>query len=366
MDTEFNDKELVLKWEKIVEVIDQRSKGQTAGLLTEFEDFVKKDMNSMTAEKAYDSFDGQISDIHSIDFFKRRLAMIKNSMLARSEELLRAESIEHYNTLRQFFIKHLKNKFPFSKTIGEGASLDDVKKFFELYDKAGGAPEKILRKIEGLGNYKHAMHFIKGMHQLREVLSTFIEGKSNSPEIQIEWDFRINRDREYNGDRVMDFTFKMGAEKEIVFISREKKYSRWVFGDKIEIGFGWAKTGKKDAPQPTTDSVQPQLKVIDKKAIFIYRDPWSLFALLHTHKFKGDILKFEVPQDSGDKFVGYNKMRLLKVGLSPQDPKQYIEIPNIPTEASELLSEESNSEDEEEKANTHHSEEQENEREGED
>jgi hypothetical protein len=171
----------------------------------------------------------------------------------------------------------------------------------------------------------------KNIHQIRELLGTFIENKTLAPEIQIEWDFRVNRDQERNGDHVMDFTFKPNDEREMVFVSKERKYSRWVFGDKIEIGFEWAQGDKKAYAQPTSDSAQRQLTVTGKRAVFSYSNSWSLFSLLQMHRTRGNILKFEIPQDNGDKFIGYNKIRFLKPGLTPKDPKQYIELDDIQT-----------------------------------
>ena len=113
-----------------------------------------------------------------------------------------------------------------------------------------------------------------------------------------------------------------------------------MFGDPIEIGFEWSKAeGKKRFPLPTSDSVQPQLRVNGKKAVFIYNDAWSLFSLLRIHLNGEGFLKFVIPQDDGDKFIGYNKIRFVKPGLAPQDPKQFIEFTDIPTEVPPLLRE---------------------------
>lgn len=345
MNEEENNKELITKWERLIRVVNQKEKGQNAESLVEFETFVTQDMNKMTAQKVYEDL-GNKSTSESSDYFRNRLNRLKHLMLEKAEIILREESIKNYNALRKLFIERIKDKFPFSKSITPDLSLTDLKAFFELYDKVGGAPEKILIKAESMKNYDQAMNWLRSLHQLREFFGSFCEGKASVPEIQIEWNFRTDRDKERNGDHVMDFTFKPNDEKEMVFIKREIKYSRWVFGDKIEIGFEWTQgDNKKDFPQPTNDAAQKFLRVSGKKASFVYDNPWALFTLLKMHKIKGtkeaenggDIIKFEVPQDNGDKFIGYNNIKFMKAGLTPKDPKEYIALDEIPTDAPELI-----------------------------
>ena len=257
-------------------------------------------------------------------------------MLKRAEKLLKKRSIQNYQKLRDFFIRRLKNKFPFGNNLNQEASLSDIKDFFALYDSLAGAPDKVFVKLNGRKSYQDTWKWVEDMRKLRALFQSFLEQKTKTPEIQIEWEFRANTEQERQGDNVIDFTLKPHDGEELVFVKKDKNYSKWTFGDRIEVGFKWIDCQGQKTPYPALDPLQPALKIYGKKASFVYESSWSLFALLYFHRVQNEILKFDVPQGNGTNFIGYNRIRFVQDGLAPKDPKQYLELGDIPMDAPEI------------------------------
>lgn len=350
---ELNDPDMVMKWESIIRAIDAKEKNQKDNDLDDLEHFIREDIESYSEEKLFSELREQTLALKSLNFFKRQRAKVRYMMLKRSEKILKARSIRNYHKLRAFFMRRLKGKFPFGNDPKNEVSLTDVREFFEMYDNLGGNAEKVFVKLKAGKSYMDAWKWVQDMDKLRKFFSAFIEKKVDVPEVHLELEFRVNQEQERNGENVIDFTFTPHNGEELIFVSKQNKSLRWRFGDAIEVGFRWCnddvneiafKWVQDEDVLPASDPMQQYLKIQGRKAVFSYRNNWSIFSLLHFHRtfhmLQGEILKFEVPQGDGSNFIGYNKIRFMQDGLTPKDQKEYIELGEVPKDAPDIKEDE--------------------------
>lgn len=320
-DQNFGNHGQLTKWTRIVNSFKGLQDRDPTNSVSAVEKFILRTLNTYTLDNITDEVDPKDLNGESGDYFLNVIKQIKKGIMERAEVLIRQRNIKRYNTLREFYNKHLLNKYPFSnydksRRVAVDAELEAVKQFFLMYDDFGGTPEKILDQIYQLGeSSKEQYEFLKKIHDMRVFFGEFIHTQYDSPKIRLEIDFNVNKRQETNTKSLMERIFKPNNDANIEFIS-EDKTAIWCFGDPIQMIFRWPEKEENEQPtydeteQPVYDMNDPDLIIEKSRAIIECVGNWAVLRFLQKYRATDgsnadnlltnqNLLNFKIPLNTG-------------------------------------------------------------------
>ena len=350
-DQNFGNHSQLMKWTKIVENVDALKKKDPMNSVSLIEKFIRKTLNTYDLDNITSLI--QLKDVKgdSSDYFLSVIKQIKKSILSKAEVLIRKRNVKRYNMLRDYYKKHLENKFPFSnydksQRVSVDADIDAVREFFKMYDEFGGNPEKILDQIYQLGaDSKSNYDFLKKIHDIRVFFGDFLNTKYDTLKVRLEMNFEINKREETNTDYLVDRIFKPNNDASIEFISPDKS-ATWYFGDPVELDLRWASDDDQTAQTPTYDSNDPDIIIESSKARIQCVGNWSVLRFLQKYKSETGnndqasanetVLCFKIPLNNG-------KIAKVYAGVTASLPKKpmdasvtTVKLPRTPEEMPEI------------------------------
>lgn len=339
------DQTLLNRWRRIVDQMQLYAKKKPDSSLRGLEEFIIKDLNTITSKNCFEKI--PLTDVRgdSGDYFLDIRQKLKRSLLSRAEVLRRREAVMYYINLVDFFNGHLKGKFPFVSTSADTETPEvdpsDLREFYEIYNLAGGSPQKILDQIYQLGpEAKPMVDFLNNMEQIRGLLKTFLDDpQSNEPFLDFSVDFRVNKTNEKGGNYVIEWYVKPDDTKKISNFDKDKS-GRWSFDNPVEIGFRWP---DGIDTKPFRDKGQPFMSIDETTAVFSYPGRWSLLWLLAKQRAskkdlagsaetKPNVLKYEIPTGPQSKSTIFIRVTLQEPPKG-KTPGKMIKLPNFPLEA---------------------------------
>ncbi len=113
-DQNFGNHAQLSKWSKIVDNVKGLTSRDPTNSVSLIERFILKTLNTINLDNI--SSEIKTNDIRgeSSDYFLNIIKQIKKGIMSRAEVLIRQRNIKRYNTLRDFYQKHLFSKFPFA------------------------------------------------------------------------------------------------------------------------------------------------------------------------------------------------------------------------------------------------------------
>lgn len=218
------------------------------------------------------------------DFFIHKMNRAKGAMLDRCRVILGEKIYDQYTQLHTFFETNLAGRFPFvadpqAFSYGE-ASLRDVKAFFQLFDQYRDSTREVLEQSTAFGaEGQNVLRFIQDMTAVESFLKPFlVAGDEKKPGFDFDVEFRINRDAEFGGNRIIDWTLFSGSQA--INFRDDKKQGRWEFGVPVAIQLRWAQHSPE---MPVSDPSQKALNVAGNVATFGYGGQWGLLRLFMNH-----------------------------------------------------------------------------------
>jgi type VI secretion system protein ImpL len=335
------------KWTRIVSNVVGHQKKDPTSSMAAVERFIKRTLNEYNLDNISSKISLQDLRGESGDYFLNIIKEINRGIMAKGEILIRKRGVLRYRTLRDYYNKHLTNKYPFGQHDGVDADLDVVKEFFMMYDELGGSPEVILDQIYQLGSdAKNIYEFLKRIHDIRQFFGDFFQSQYEALKVQLEINFLVNKKSETNTDYLVDRIFRPNNDAAIEPISPEKS-ATWYFGEPIEIDFRWA-TGDDQAPKPVYSQNDPNLLVEDSTVKIQSTGNWAVLRFLQKYKAatvsddllapNQRILEFKIPLDN-------NKIARIFVGITASHPKKpgassatNVRIPDVPGQMPDIPS----------------------------
>lgn len=337
-----NDNQLA-KWSRIVDNVKGLERKNPLNSVSVLEKFITVTLNDYTLDNITQKI--KLKDIkgESGDYFLNIIKKIKKGILSKAEVLLRKRNIARYNSLRDYYTKHLENAYPFknydkSKRTVTDADLEAVREFFKMYDEFGGTPEAILDQIYQLeGDAKKPYEFMQNIHDLKLFLGELINNNEGI-KVNLEFDFGINKREEKNTEYLVDRVCKPNNDSFIEAINTDKS-GLWYFGEPIEIDLRWA-SGDEQADKPVYDQNDPDLILNENTAKIQCVGNWALLRFLQKYKSQSVnvdnlgknqiVLGFKVPLNTG-------KIARLFLGVTPSLPKKpgdpsvvTLKVPSVP------------------------------------
>ena len=343
-DPNYGEHTQLTKWTRIVEHVKKVAKKDPTSTVAIAENFIRTTLNSYDLDTISKKI--SLKDIrgNSGDYFQNIVRNIKKGLMSRAEVLLRQRNIERYNALRDYYVKHLENNYPFenygkSQRTATDADLDAVREFFTMYDEFGGSPEAVLDQIYQLGeDAKEVYTFMKKLHSIRAFFGDSLADPNGAIKVRLEASFDINKREEKNTDYLVDRVFAPNNDTNIEPISSDKA-GIWYFGDPIELRLRWAE-GDDQADKPVYDQNDPDLILEGNTVQIQCVGNWAAIRFLQKYKAANtnsdtlapnqSVLNFRVPLNSG-------KIAKIYMGVTPSLPKKPgepsvtgVSIPQIP------------------------------------
>ncbi|MDR0695516.1 MAG: hypothetical protein LBF56_01940 [Holosporales bacterium] len=349
-DKNYGNQALLSKWTRIVENVQRAAKKDPTSSVLTLEKFIRKTLNEYDLDNITTKMPAKELRGESGDYFLGLMKEIKIGLMTRAEVLIRKRNIERYKSLRDYYVKHIETKYPFSnydktQRTAMDADLDAVKSFFKMYDEYGGTPEKILDQIYQLGSDAAAPYeFLKKIHELRLFFGDFFNSQYETLKVKLEINFDVNKRDEQNTEYLVDRVFKPSNEATIEPISQEKG-GMWYLGGPIEMDFRWA-SGDAHADKPTYDQNDPDIILSENTAKIQCVGTWSVLRFLQKYRAESVnagqlapnqvLLCFRVPLHTG-------KIAKIYVGITPTIPKKpgdpsvvSLKVPTTPGKMPEL------------------------------
>ncbi|MDR3031018.1 MAG: hypothetical protein LBU35_01370 [Holosporales bacterium] len=328
-DQNYGNRGQLTKWTRIVDNVKALNKKDPTNSISILEKFISRtlseyDLDNITSKIARKDLIGD-----SGDYFMNIIKEIKKGIMIRAEILIRKRNIARYNSLRDYYTKHLEKTYPFSnydrsQRTAKDADLDAVRGFFKMYDEFGGTPEAILDQIYQLGGEATKCYeFLQNIHDIRVFFSDFFEHDYESMKVGIEINFNVNKRGETNTDYLVDKVFKPNNEANIEPIMQDKS-SVWYFGEPIEICFRWANDDAQ-SPKPVYDPNDPDIIIDDSSVKIQCVGNWSILRFLQKYRAEATNADRSSPNQTTLCFkvpLNNNKLTKIYVGITPSIPKK--------------------------------------------
>ncbi|CAO5674519.1 MAG: hypothetical protein HEEMFOPI_00074 [Holosporales bacterium] len=332
------DKTLLNRWRRIVEQFKAADAKQAGSSYSLLEEFILKTMNTYTAENVTTLIN--LTDIKQPtgDYFAEIVRGLKKGLLGRAEVLKRQVGISNYEKLLQIYNEKLRGKFPFVVDVNaakDEADPEAIREFFAKMDEFGGTPDKVLDQVYQLGeSAKPLVNFLENMRHVRSFIEPYIQGKADGDNISfdVKADFRVNRDKEANADRLVEGYVMLGDTR----VDKQSKTGRWYVGQPVVFGFKYSDTGDT---KPVADASFPNYKADGSVATVSYGGRWALLkalkALVNT-ELTGDskyyVLGFNIPIAQGKTSV-FDRVTLFVPSTKGKAVGKEMRMPEFPTDA---------------------------------
>jgi type VI secretion system protein ImpL len=349
---------LLAKWENILLELDKYERKQPGNSVTALEKFILFEMDAITKENYEEKITRKELSERSGDFFLQTRNNLRRLLFEQCEVLATTEALGEYREIREFFNQKLVGRFPFC-AIEAGEILsevdpEDIQDFYRIFDKDEPAIRKVVSGNDRFGiSGEKALEFLNEMETVRLFFAPFLEGddkdKPEVPAFDFMVTFRVNQDREVEGNQIIEWMLTVG-EQEFQY-QGERHRGRWHFGDPVQLSLRWAKNSTAFPVPPTG---RPEIKVSGKKVVFRYGNLWSFLYLLRNHSASpGDFdqladpkphtLKFEIDisHPDGTKQAGETARARVFIRVTPMAPdekkRQVLIMPSFPSETAPAL-----------------------------
>jgi type VI secretion system protein ImpL len=316
------------KWRDIVDQMRKIKENAPGTALANLEDFIGVQMGKITPENC--RVPALTTAAFGGSYFAKRQEVLRSSLYNRCRFLSEQNAIREYGDIAALFNERLAGRFPFAPPPEDQnaaeADPQDIVKLYAMLDGYGQSIRTGLQKGDFGDSYAQVLNFLTQMDGLRPIFVSFLSGQPDAlPAFDIVPEFRVNRDREINGNQIIDWSLQAGAES--FHYPDPQRTGRWNFGEPVKLTLRWAKNSPQQPAAPPTDNAS----LNDLTLTFEYRDSWSLLRmiLLH-HAASNDFARLVDPDPQTLVFSVANSpatnLAQPENGVSPQQTKVFIRI----------------------------------------
>ncbi|NCP62968.1 MAG: hypothetical protein GW748_07615 [Alphaproteobacteria bacterium] len=279
------DMPLVVKWSRILSVLESYEKKTPGNSLQVLEQFLSSDLNSISLANCLE----KIGDFDKFGKTGDYFLDVRNHYYEAVEKQCEAvgfkDAVEKYNKAGAFFNANLAGRFPFTKEIGDGkgpeANPDDVATFFKLFDSITSQQLEMLKhSARNAGAQVSIGKFIKDIVSIRPIMLSAIDSdnKEHISKVNLLASFRTDQSREQGGESIIDWSMRIANS--VTTMRNNTPIIEWRVGMPIDMMIKWAKNGET---VPLPDPRLSKLNVLGNHAVFSYDGRWALARLLREH-----------------------------------------------------------------------------------
>ena len=350
----------VEKWGKILSVLTDYEKKVPGNSLEELERFIEVELNKLQLASCGEQLEGHIDRYNRDDFFKDRKFLIGTAMGRRCNQILKTVTLQGYVDLQQFYTERLAGRFPYAgPDILAEVEATDVVQFYKRFDRYAGAFKALVKPGQGATgglfgeSTGEVLRFLQQVDNVRALFATILASEEDNPDLtlDLELDFRVNRDNEVNGNQIIEWWVQV-ADERIEF--RDNKHTtQWKTNDAVSVCFRWA----KDAMfLPAANQRAEHARVNGRTACYVFSGRWALMRLLSQHAatpadrgrrsfLRPHTLRFETETSLASAAANASSLLVtdtrvyLRVSVMTPGGKGAFRIPDFPRRAPELSAE---------------------------
>jgi type VI secretion system protein ImpL len=305
----------LLLWQRLATELQRYRAGSPISTLAGLEKFLRFDLNGVTLENCREKLAaGAGSD--SGDYFLGRQQALMREVLDQCQ-WLRSNAIRtDYDRLAADFTSRLAGRYPFGPLPNPGQAEADPQEVAAFFRRFAAAEAKLQRSLsDGTADNValtsasgpkaaagaaapdgkarrtaaaaaestpgRAAAFVAQLSAVRAFLAPFLvpSGDPSGGVVSIQAEFRVNREREFGGNQIIDWLIDSGQRQ--IRRTADGNTLSWRPGDPFAIALRWAKDGPVEPI-----ARQGGFSVSDRTAIFSYSGPWALVRVLQTLKPK--------------------------------------------------------------------------------
>ncbi len=350
---------LVEKWSKIIGVLADYEKKVPGNSLEDLERFVEEELNRVLLATCEDQLKRHVNRYERDDFFKEAKYQIGSTMIRRCREDLRKFTLRGYVEVYTLFTERLAGRFPFAgpDVIAE-VETGDIVAFYQLFDKYAGA-FKVFSKTNIVGgpifgnSNTDVLRFIQQVESMRPLFAPLLAAEDENPDLilDIDFDFRVNRDNEVNGNQIIDWYGQVADTR--IGHRDNKRGAQWRTNDPISVCFRWA----KDAMfLPAVNQRNEAARINGRTACYAYAGRFALFRMLvanasspadrgrrsflrpHTLRFETETSLASAALDNASLLVTDTRV-YVRIGLMLPGGKSAFRLPEFPRRGPEVSDE---------------------------
>jgi type VI secretion system protein ImpL len=193
----------------------------------------------------------------------------------------RQVAVQRFNEIATDFNKHLAGRFPFSQLLdtrsGSEATPADIGEFYQTVDRDSPGLGDVLPGI--VEKPSETTAFLNAIAAARPLVSGTV--KDPNPALGVSVHFRTNRDREIFGNRIAQWTLRIGQQV-LNFPPDPGDVPAliWHLDDGAALSLRYA----NNSPEvPAAGNPSPAAQVQGATVGYQYADAWALFTLLRDH-----------------------------------------------------------------------------------
>jgi type VI secretion system protein ImpL len=238
-----------------------------------------------------------------------------------------AVAISRYNEIAADFDHRLAGHFPFSQLMdtrpGHEAALSDIDEFYKTFDRDSPG---LTGALTVAAQYpEDAITFLQEVAAARPLVLG--DAKNPAPALGLSVRFRTNRDREVYGNRIAEWTLRVGRQQSLSSLadSGDALPMIWQAGDPMTLALRYA----NNSPQlPAAANPSPAAQVQGGTVTYHYDDAWSLFALFKDHSPATD-----GPQDQYTLMIPNTQASPSGSDIHPPNTVVYFQVDLLPVGA---------------------------------
>jgi type VI secretion system protein ImpL len=265
--------DLMTKWLNISKDVAAFQTKRPGNPIQALENYISTDLDKITPEAGCRA----PAIRYSSDVFLRVGADLSNVAVNHCY----AVAISRFNEIAAEFNQRLAGRFPFSQLIdtrpGHEADLPDIAEFYRIFDR--DSPGLTGALTLAAQDPEEAITFLQEVAAARPLVLG--DAKNPAPALGLSVRFRTNRDREVYGNRIAEWTLRIGQQT----LSSQPDSADvppmiWHLGDPVVLALRYA----NNSPQvPATANPSSAAQVLGGTVTYHYNDAWSLFALFKDH-----------------------------------------------------------------------------------
>jgi len=343
-DLDRNHARLLTKWNSIVRASNQAAGKNPNSSLARLNAFIQTGMDQITP--AHDCA-LPASSPDRADYFLQIRDQLQQQLRERCLDVALGSAWSSYTQLEEFFNQHLAGRFPFVAANAvdstPGADPAALRQFLQMVAQSGASARGALQQTRQFGASREAaLQFLQQAGQLQTFFSAFMKPGVPSPVFDVTPTFRVNRERERGGDRIITWSLHIAGQT--AQQGPAPASLRWVYGQPVAIELRWAMNSPV-VPAPTAGA---HVAVSGHSASFNYNDAWSLLRLLR--RFRAPAADFTGLSDASPVTLALPvgtmttsgaasqpALVFVRLQVSQAGQKAPLPLPDFPTHAPQLV-----------------------------
>lgn len=292
--------DVVLHWQRMLEVLEAFDKGASANGLYEFEQYVLNLAKLTSADECFRYLAERAPVSWRSDYFSSRLAQMDEAVAEACGQRHALLQRQRYENFAEWFNRNVSGHPPFLheprhaplSRRGFATALEQYREMRkQLPAEPAGWPRPVTQFLAQMDN-------LTARFAAPDRAKAAVNGAARAPvssAVQAKVQFRSNAAQAMMADQIIEWSIHPGSRQH--GLRNPDDVFEWHIGEPIEVRLRWA-SHSPYTPVAAQDGNE-RYTVKERTAVFRFTGEWSLFDLMHGQGVQGDgfeqsVLRFDV------------------------------------------------------------------------